>query len=354
MTDVVADLSDYNKAAIELAAGLTTLRTTRRASQNEDPSLDDLLPANHRVAAGVRDEWQRMGERHVSEALEARAEAHGLSFEHLAQTIGTVIHGVRLADDLSDALIAFIRDALLERKVIFFRDQHLTEDQQVTFGRRFGQLDAFPFGRPGANPFILEINHGPKSPGLENGWHTDVTWMEQPSLGSIAQCVVVPPTGGDTLFADSYAALAGLPSAVREQIDQLHGVNDYRVFVHGEPDEIVEQFKERIPFGVSHPLVRTHPETGIEALYIHGSFLRHDSLHDPATGEALEPKASRKLVATLLQQHTRPEYHCRFRWTEGSMAFWDNRAAQHYAASDYFPHRRVLRRVTVSGDRPTR
>ncbi|MGB0266691.1 MAG: TauD/TfdA dioxygenase family protein [Pseudomonadales bacterium] len=132
--------------------------------------------------------------------------------------------------------------------------------------------------------------------------------------------------------------------------------NDYRLFLaRGEKafaDELVAELKSKIPFGVEHPLLRTHPETGKTALFFNSSFLRHDSLADAATGQPLGAEVSRALVAQLLQQHHRPEYICRFPWTEGALAFWDNRAVQHYAASDYYPHRRVLRRVTISGSRP--
>ncbi len=120
----------------------------------------------------------------------------------------------------------------------------------------------------------------------------------------------------------------------------------------GLSDVLVDTIKNEIPFGVSHPLLRTHPETGKTGLYIHGGFLRHDSLYDVRTGEQLETSESEDIVRQLLQQHARPEYTCRFQWAQGSIAFWDNRAVQHYAASDYYPHRRRLRRVTVSGDKP--
>ncbi len=352
----------YNDVAIATAARLHELRVARARTSREKtgdrppPPLDQLLPSFDKTALGVAREWEQMGERQVSVELEARAEALGARFEHLGLTLGTVIHDVDLTDRC-DELIAFIRATLLERKVIFFRDQHLSEDDQVAFGRCFGGLDAFPFGKPGENPYIVEIRHGPRSPGVENGWHTDVTWMERPSLGSIAQLVEKPAVGGDTLFADSHAAYLGLPDDLRDRIDHLHGVNDYGVFLTAYsarpvPDEIADEIKAAIPFGVSHPLVRTHPETGKQALYLHGGFLRHDSLFDSRTGEALDPDESRAIVARLLTQHGRPEYGCRFGWEVGSVAFWDNRAVQHYAASDYHPHRRVLRRVTVSGDRP--
>lgn len=354
---VTDDTSEYNQAAIATAARLFELRTdqARKAKRAELP-LEKLLPSHDNTAAGVAREWEAMGHRHASPQLEAQAEAIGATLEHVAVTLGTVIHGVDLRR-LDDDLIAFIRSTLLERKVVFFRDQHLSEDEQVAFGRCFGGLDAFPFGKPGENPYILEIVHGPGSPGYENGWHTDVTWMEQPSLGSIAQLIVKPPVGGDTLFSDSHAAYQGLPSDVRAQVEHLSGINDYQTFIAGYggkrlPDEVIEAIKADIPFGVAHPLVRTHPETGKKALYIHGGFLRHDSLFDHRTGEELGADESRAVVQQLLKHHARPEYICRFPWQVGSIAFWDNRAVQHYAASDYYPHKRVLRRVTVSGDRP--
>ena len=228
----------------------------------------------------------------------------------------------------------------------------------MTFARHFGDLDAFPFGKRGENPYVLEIIHDAGSPGTENGWHTDVTWMERPSLGSVAQCVELPPFGGDTLFSDSHACYLGLPVDLQRRIEHLHGINDYRVFIKKSvrgvdlPDDLVAGIKADIPFGVSHPLVRTHPETGKKALFLNGGFLRHDSLPDPRTGEQLEPAESEEIVRQLMTQHNRPEYICRFSWGEGSVAFWDNRAVQHYAVSDYYPHRRVLRRVTISGDKP--
>ena len=345
----------YNQQAMDVAQQLMGARRAR-ATDRSDVPLEHLLKKTDRAALGVALEWERMGSQSVSGQLQARADAIGATFEHLGLTLGTVVHDVDLRDP-SDEVVGLVHSTLLERKVVFFRDQHLTEDEQVALGRRFGGLDAFPFGKPGDDPYILEIGHGPGSPGYENGWHTDVTWMEQPSLGSIAQLIEAPPSGGDTLFADSHAAYLGLPAGVREQVDGLSGVHDYRIFLAGRgeagfDDDIVADVKAAIPFGVTHPLVRTHPETAKQALYLHGGFLRHDSLFDTTSGEPLGDEASRALVALLLQQHARPEYQCRFEWTVGSIAFWDNRAVQHYAASDYYPHRRVLRRVTVRGDRP--
>lgn len=350
-------LSDYNRIAIDNAAKLHEFRQSTHRPDRVNLPIEKLVPAFNPTATGAYREYEQMGDRPVSEGLMQRAADHGIEFEHLGLTLGTVLHNVDLTAPSSPDRTQLIRDTLLERKVIFFREQHLDEDQQTAFGRQFGSLDAFPFGTPGDNPFILKIAHGPGSPGIENSWHTDVTWMERPSLGSIAQCMVTPPYGGDTLFADSHAAYLGLPSALRERIDHLSGINDYRVFIQGRgsgamPDNLVAEVKERIPFGVVHPLVRTHPETGKPALYLHGGFLRHESLFDRRTGETLDSGESKHIVTALLAQHGRPEYTCRFAWQTDSIAFWDNRAVQHYAASDYYPHKRVLRRITISGDRP--
>ncbi|MDB3979780.1 TauD/TfdA family dioxygenase [Pseudomonadales bacterium] len=357
MKDPAETRALYNTTAIDIADKLNAVRKAVHGEQKTRPPLmDALFPAFNRVPVGVAREYEAMGHRAVSAALEALAEHHAVQFEHLATTLGTVIHGIDLKQSLSPEIIALIRQTLLERKVIFFRGQDLSEDQQVAFGRCFGELDAFPFGKPGKNPYILEILHNAYSPGTENSWHTDVTWMECPSLGSIAQCTQAPPYGGDTLFADSHAAYLGLPTHLQEQIQDLSGINDYRVFLNrggvAMPEDLIKEVKTRIPFGVAHPLVRTHPETQKPSLYLHGGFLRQDALFNHKTGTPLAAADSLALVAELLKQHSRPEYQCRFQWTQGAIAFWDNRAVQHYATSDYYPHERRLRRVTVSGCKP--
>jgi len=358
MTDVLDRQESYNSIAMKYAARMQALKDQRAKLQSTvEPTLESLIAPFNRSALGVHLEYERMGNQPVSDELQYQAEQLDIEFEHLGMTLGTVIHNVDLKQNQSAELTRFIRQALLERKVIFFRDQHLDEDQQVAFSRGFGDLDVFPFGISGTNPYILEIRHGKHSPGTENGWHTDVTWMEQPSLGSVAQCVTVPPYGGDTLFSDSHACYLGLPPAIQQRLQYVSGVNDYRIFMMGRgsaalPENLVTDYKQEIPFGVSHPLLRTHPETAKTGLYIHGGFLRHDSLYDVRSGEPLANDEAKNLVQFLLQQHAMNEYTCRFKWQAGSIAFWDNRAVQHYAASDYYPHNRLLRRVTVSGDKP--
>ena len=352
-TAASAEKAHYNEIAIKTCREVSAARTAMAKQRNQKAlRMED----RSGVGWGVALEYERMGNRPVSEGLQARADEFGFELEHLGITLGTVIHNINLKGELTSDLIQFVRDTLNERKVIFFRDQHLTEDEQVAFGRCFGELDAFPFVQAGENPYIVEVRAPKNSPGGvkkldKTAWHTDVTWMEKPSLGSILQLIVVPPVGGETLFSDSHATYLGLPADLRQRIKFLHGINDYP-FVRGLPEDLVARIKEEIPFGVSHPLARTHPETGKTALYITGGFLRHDSLYDVRNGEQLEREESEELVKVLLGQHNRPEYMCRFPWQEGSIAFWDNRAVQHYPASNYYPHERLGHRVTVAGDKP--
>ncbi|MFP8874514.1 MAG: TauD/TfdA family dioxygenase, partial [Myxococcota bacterium] len=257
--------AQYNEVAVRTSEALEQARRAiRKKFAGVERPREKLFPPFNRAGLGVAREYERMGNRPVSGELQARADEFGFEFEHLGITIGSVIHNIDLKKTGSPEQIRFIRDVLLERKVVFFRDQHLTEDEQVAFGREFGDLDAFPFGPAGENPYILEIRHGKNYPGMENGWHTDVTWMEQPSLGSIAQCIEVPPVGGDTLFSDSHACYLGLPAKLQKRLEHLHGINDYRTFLMQRgpadlPRDLVETIKKEIPFGVDHPLLRTHP-----------------------------------------------------------------------------------------------
>ncbi len=262
----------------------------------------------------------------------------------MTPAIGAEIAGVDLSRELDDATIAEIRAALLIHKVIFFRDQNITPAQHIAFARRFGTLEihpATPKGQP--DPEVLHIAHGPDSRGQENAWHSDVTWRPEPSLGSILRAVEVPPVGGDTLFADMAAAFRGLSPKMQDFCRELTAVHDIaRVFarvLNKRPEELHEQNPPQV-----HPLVRTHPETGEQALYVNTAFTSHI--------EGLSAKESDWLLSHLYAAAAVPEVQCRFRWAAGSIAFWDNRAAQHYAASDYFPQVRRMERVTIAGDRP--
>lgn len=268
----------------------------------------------------------------------------GLVERPLSPTIGSEISGIDLREEQPDEVIAWIRGVLLRRKVVFFRDQDITSAQHIAFARRFGPLEIHP-ATPKDQPEqeILRIAHGPDSRGRENNWHSDVTWRAEPSLGSILRAIELPDVGGDTLFADMEAAYEGLSPAMKEWVCTLTATHDIaRVFagrLRKSADELHAQYPPQV-----HPVVRTHPETGRRSLYVNTGFTSHIN--------GLTPKESDWLLAHLYAQASIPEYQCRFRWEPNSIAFWDNRASQHYAASDYFPAVRVMERVTIAGDRP--
>ena len=262
----------------------------------------------------------------------------------LSPTIGAEIDGVDLRDELGDDTIVEIRSALLRWKVIFFRDQDITAEQHIAFARRFGELEIHPATPAGQeHPEVLRISHGPNSRGRENNWHSDVTWRATPSLGSVLRAIELPDVGGDTLFADMELAYENLSPAMKDWVCTLTATHDIaRVFAK-RLGKTAEELHEQYP-PQHHPVVRTHPETGRRTLYVNTGFTTHI--------DGLSPKESDWLLAHLYAQASLPEYQCRFRWQPNSIAFWDNRACQHYAASDYFPAVRVMERVTVAGDRP--
>jgi taurine dioxygenase len=279
-----------------------------------------------------------------------REELAALSFSHIrveqvGATLGAEISGVDLREPLDDATFAELERALLAFKVLFFRDQDLSPAQHAAFGRRFGELEIHPFlPSPEGCPEVVLLAKNEAVGGYENGWHSDVTWREAPSLGSILRCRECPPVGGDTLFADMAAAYRGLPRDVRARIDGLRAVHDFtRVFGFMlPPDELAKKREEYPP--ASHPVVRTHPRTGEKCLYVNRGFTSHV--------EGMDADESERLLAYLYQQASCPEYQVRFRWKRNSIAFWDNRSTQHYASSDYWPEVRVMERVTIIGDRP--
>lgn len=272
-----------------------------------------------------------------------------LAVEPLSPTIGAEIGDIDLTQPVSPAQAIELRALLVKWKVIFFRDQHITTEQHLAFGRVFGDLEVHPFSdcKPGY-PEVLDITHDQNSRGRENVWHSDVTWRIEPSLGSILRARQVPVVGGDTLFCDMAAAYDGLDAAVKEQVEGRFTRNTMGFYEKlmrkrgATEEEIAESYRQFPP--VEHPLVRTHPESGRKCLYMNPGFVRH------VVG--MEPQESADLLAHLYAQSRIPEYQCRFRWRADSIAFWDNRSAQHYAVSDYFPAVRRMERVTVVGDRP--
>ncbi|WP_116102467.1 TauD/TfdA dioxygenase family protein [Amycolatopsis thermalba] len=262
----------------------------------------------------------------------------------LGPLIGAEITGVDLRRPLTAELREELNRALLEWKVLFFRDQDITAAQQRAFARNWGPLETNPFLPSGDSDEVTRFARGAGMPGFENIWHTDVTWRPEPALGSVLRLVEVPPLGGDTLWADMAAAYDNLPADVRERIAGLAAVHDFVPgFARFADHDLLARWQDRFP-PVEHPVVRTHPETGRKTLFVNQAFTTH------ITG--LDRDESDRLLRLLFAQAHVPEYQVRFSWRPNSVAFWDNRATQHYAVNDYHPHARVAERVAIAGDRP--
>lgn len=263
----------------------------------------------------------------------------------LSPHIGAEIAGVDLTRaDVGQ--IAEIRAALLEHLVIFFRDQHFDLDSQKAFGRRFGELHIHP-GAPGApgHPEVMPIHTDAKSSYVAGeSWHSDVSCDVEPPMGSILHLKVVPALGGDTLFASMYAAYDALSARMKAYLEGLTATHDGEPYYRGRyKDKGVDDRGKVYPRAV-HPVLRTHPETGRKALYVNRMFTTR--INDVSREE------SEAILAYLVGHCARPEFQVRFRWRKNSVAFWDNRSAQHMALWDYFPQVRSGFRVTIKGDRP--
>lgn len=262
-----------------------------------------------------------------------------------AATIGAEIRGLDLSRPLSAELRTELNRALLEWKVLFFRGQRLSSPAQREFARNWGELETNPLLAPGDSKDVVRFDKAAGGvPTFENVWHTDVTFRERPAMGAVLQLRTVPPAGGDTMWADMAAAYDNLPPEIRARINEARAVHDYLPgFARFYSPAQLAPFQEEFP-PVVHPVVRRHPETGRRMLFVNASF----TTRIVGLGRA----ASDRLLRLLFQQAQVPEYQVRWRWQPGDLAFWDNRATQHYAVNDYGPHRRVAERVAIAGDRP--
>jgi alpha-ketoglutarate-dependent sulfate ester dioxygenase len=286
----------------------------------------------------------------VAHLAPERERLAALVFDHVdvrqvGATIGAEVSGLDLCRPLDDDEVAELATALCEFKVLFFRDQPLTPDQHVAFARRFGTLEVHPFipANP-EQPELVRFAKEATAGGYENGWHSDVSWRECPSLGAVLHAVEVPPVGGDTLFADMGAAYDGLDQGLRDRIDGLTAVHDYsKVFGHAVRAEDRTAMRAEYP-PVEHPVVRVHPVTGRRMLFVNRFFTDHIV--------GLPRDESDDLIDRLASTAETVEYQCRFTWSEHAVAFWDNRSTQHYASSDYWPQRRVMERASIAGERP--
>ncbi|MBH0779557.1 TauD/TfdA dioxygenase family protein [Nocardia bovistercoris] len=283
--------------------------------------------------------------------------ASTLTVEPLSGYTGAEIGGVDLADDLSEEVIARIRQALLTWKVVFFRDQSIGHAEQIAFARRFGKLTpAHPYEEnpPEGFPEILPIDsrrytnlYGRKRTSYDNSWHTDVTALVNPPAFSILRADILPPYGGDTAWTNLVAAYENLPDRLRDFVDTLDAEHTFdNRAASGSARAAVVDSK---PLRTFHPVVRVHPETGERALFVSPGFTRKAQ-----NLRGLGPRLSSHLLEALWEEATRTEYTVRFRWRPGSVAFWDNRATSHLAIPDagHLGHDRVLYRVTIEGDVP--
>lgn len=272
-----------------------------------------------------------------------------MELERVAAALGAEVTGIDLRAPLDEDTLAALRAGLLEHQVLFFRDQAIEPAHHRALARGFGEPVAHP-----AYPTVEgyeEINileSTPEAPTKIDTWHTDMTFLERPPLGSILRARVVPAVGGDTLFASLFAAYDSLS---RRMKTYLEGLSAFHAFAHGfrhslaEPGgwhRLGEAVKKNPP--VRHPVIRTHPESGRKALFVNRLFTTHI--------EGVSEAESEAVLAYLYAHLELPEHTCRFRWRADSIAFWDNRATLHRPVNDYFPNHRRMERITIAGDRP--
>ncbi len=266
-------------------------------------------------------------------------------------TIGAELRGVDLATAADDAAtMALIEQALYEHLVLFFREQELTPEQHVRFAGWFGPFEHHAFAKPHPDhPNMTVLDQTTPEDDGGNSWHSDSSFMAQPSLGSVLRAVRLPPLGGDTCWASMYSAFDALSPRLQTMLDGLTALHDIIVplekavagghSVSADLDAIRRSWPP-----MEHPVVRRHPVTGRRALYVNNNFTTRILGIAKAESDVLLPY--------LLQHVQRPDFQVRFRWAPGSVAMWDNRVTQHYAVPDYTGHRRIMHRVTLTGERP--
>lgn len=270
----------------------------------------------------------------------------------IAGSIGAEIHGVDISQNLDDATIGDIRQALNENCVIFFRNQSIDVPQHKAFARRFGEIFIHPnYKGTQADPEIVEIRREPgdkKIVGEE--WHADTTMADAPPMGAILYAIECPPYGGDTIFASQYAAYDALSDGMKKMLAGLRAYHSDRKVAGPQAGmnalrstKVREDADWRETVSL-HPVVVTHPETKKKLLYVNHSYTTHF--------EGMTVEESKPLLDYLLNHGHRPEFTCRFRWEPGSIAFWDNRSCKHLAVHDAGPFKREMRRIQLCGTRP--
>jgi taurine dioxygenase len=278
---------------------------------------------------------------------EARTYRH-IEVVPVSGALGAEVRGVNAAAALDATVIAEIRQALLDHLVVFFRDQKLAPHEQLAFAGRFGTPMEYPQlkGLPECPLITPVLKLADEKVNFGGVWHTDTTYLAEPPMASMLYAVELPPYGGDTIFANQYLAYETLSDGLRRTLDGLVAVNTSTKADASKTreDRLRAAGAETKVLVSEHPAVRTHPETGRKALYVNHGHTAH--FRDWSEEE------SRPLLEYLFQHQVRPEFCCRFRWEPGSIAFWDNRCAQHNAVNDYAGFKRLMHRVTLAGDPP--
>ena len=278
--------------------------------------------------------------------------------KRIGGALGAEVRGVDLSRSLDAATRDAIRAALREHLVLCFRNQSLTHDQFTAAGAAFGSLNIHPFHQaiPG-HAYVLEILKLPRDTiNIGGHWHSDVTFLEEPVMGSLLYAKEIPPHGGDTMFANTYLAHESLSPGMQAMLSRLRAVHSAsKNFGAGNSehdgedawnlrDVTSEAGDTRVHAEVVHPVVRTHPETGRKSLFVNPSFTIRFADMDEAE--------SRPLLSYLCKLVERPEFTFRLRWEKDMVTFLDNRCTQHYAINDYPGQRRLLHRVAINGERP--
>ncbi|GAC1337987.1 MAG: TauD/TfdA family dioxygenase [Acetobacteraceae bacterium] len=268
----------------------------------------------------------------------------------ISGALGAELHGIDLRSELDEATVQAIRQALLEHLVIFFRDQDLDPAGFRAFAGRFGQPIEYPFvrGLDGFPEIIQVLKREEERSNFGGIWHSDTSYLTEPPMGSILLARQLPPYGGDTLFANQYLAFEALSDGLKRVLEPLRAVNS------SAKADVTRTREDRVKdsgtaaakqdLEAEHPVVRTHPETGRKALYV--------NVAHTARFVGWSEDESAPLLAYLFAHQVKPEFTCRFRWEANSIAFWDNRAAQHNPVNDYHGFRRLMHRITLAGDRP--
>mmetsp|Transcript_36628 Transcript_36628/g.71009 ORF Transcript_36628/g.71009 Transcript_36628/m.71009 type:complete len:356 (-) Transcript_36628:293-1360(-) len=279
-----------------------------------------------------------------------------ISATPVTASLGAEISGVDLSTHLSEDVVEEIWSAFLLFGVIFFRGQKLSPGEQVALAKRFGELDRHPIVKGlDSHPDVLEIVREAGAPtNFGEDWHSDNSYMAEPSLGSILHAVEVPPVGNDTMFSCAYGAYDGLSPKLRSFLDGLRAIHTAGVAFNpstvsggsfDNPESAMKYQKSQDLFSTNfHPVVRIHPETGRKCLFVNSMFTTEI--------EGLSKAESKQILDFLFSQFGQPHISCRFRWQAGDVAMWDNRCLQHVAIGDNSSHKRIMRRVTLKGDAP--